>query len=304
MGAADLVPGVSGGTVALVVGIYGRLIDSLHAIAAAGVRLIRGDGRGALDALRHGPVLWLASLGVGMLTVILLAAGPLSAAVEAYPVPLAGLFVGLVLAAVVLCWRQLRAPSGGHRWIAAVAAAATFVLLGLSPAGGTSLDQATPLWWFFLGGAIAITAMILPGVSGSFLLVLLGLYTPVLGAVTERNVVVLMVFALGCATGLALSATTLRWLLVRFHDAVLAAMVGLMIGSIRILWPWPGGFESTALALPTASTWLVPTVLAGAGFVLVLGLDALASRLRGKEIDLAPAPEAEESRTSAGVTRP
>ena len=93
--------------------------------------------------------------------------------------------------------------------------------------------------------------MILPGISGSFLLVLMGLYAQVLGAVAERNFLVLGIFALGCATGLALASSALRWLLHHHHDLVIASMVGLMVGSIRILWPWPNGLDSTAMQLPT-----------------------------------------------------
>lgn len=280
MGAVDLVPGVSGGTVALVLGIYRHLIDALHSGVAVLVRLLRGDLAGARWALRHVPWLWIISLGVGMLSVIFLGAGPLQAAIENHPIALAGLFGGLITAAVVICWRQLQRPAIGHYPIAAVSAVITFVGLGLSPTAGADATITAPLWGFFLGGAIAITAMILPGISGSFLLLLMGLYPQVLGAVADRNILVMVVFALGCAVGLALSATTLRWLLHRYHDAVLAAMIGLMVGSIRILWPWPGGFESTDLGLPTAQNWLAPTLLAALGLVAVLGLDALATRLR------------------------
>lgn len=284
---ADLVPGVSGGTVALVLGIYRHLIDALHTLVAVLVHLLRGDVRGAGRTLRFVPWLWLVALGTGILGVVILMAGPLTTAIETYPVQLAGLFVGLIAAAVVLCWRQLRRASAHHVRVAAVVAVATFLLLGLSPASQVESTVTAPLWGFYVGGAIAITAMILPGISGSFLLVLMGLYAQVLTAITDRDLLVIGVFALGCATGLALSATTLRWLLMRYHDAVLAAMIGLMVGSLRILWPWPGGFESTTLALPTASTWAAPTALAVLGLVLVLGLDALAARLRSEDVSTA-----------------
>lgn len=142
------------------------------------------------------------------------------------------------------------------------------------------LEVTAPWWAFFLGGGIAICAMILPGISGSFLLVLMGLYAQVLGAVAERNILVLGIFALGCATGLALASSALRWLLHHHHDLVIASMVGLMIGSIRILWPWPNGLDSTAMQLPTGGEWLVPTLLAALGVVIVIGMEMLADRLR------------------------
>ena len=280
MGMVDLVPGVSGGTVALVLGIYRQLINALHTGVAVVVRLLRGDLKGAWWALRFVPWLWIGGLGLGILTVIFTAAGPIESALENYPMQLAGLFCGLVAASVVLCWRQLHDASGRHVQVVAVAAVVTFFALGISPAAGAESGATAPLWAFFVGGAIAITAMILPGISGSFLLLLMGLYAQVLGAVADRNLAVIAVFALGCAVGLALSASTLRWLLYRYHDLVLAAMIGLMVGSFRILWPWPGGLDTVELGLPTASSWLVPVAFAVTGLVVVLGLDAIAARFR------------------------
>lgn len=280
MGVVDLVPGVSGGTVALVLGIYRHLINALHAGVAVIVRLLRGDLKGAWWALKFVPWLWIGGLGLGILTVIFTVAGLIEGAIEDYPMQLAGLFSGLITASVILCWRQLMAPRGRHYQAAAVTAVVTFFALGISPVAGGSSAVTAPLWAFFVGGAIAITAMILPGISGSFLLLLMGLYAQVLGAVSDRNITVIAVFALGCATGLAVSASTLRWLLYRYHDMVLAAMIGLMIGSIRILWPWPGGLDSVELGLPTSSNWLMPVALAVTGLVVVLTLDAIAARLR------------------------
>lgn len=280
MGAADIVPGVSGGTIALVLGIYRQLIAALHTASSAARALLTGQPREALANLRAVPWLWLGSLGAGILTVIAVLSGPMEAALRAYPEQLAGLFVGLIAAAVVLCWRQLTGTTPAKLALAAASAVATFVLLGLAPSG-TGGSEGAPWWVFFGAGAIAICAMILPGISGSFLLVLMGMYAPVIGAVAHRDVGTLAVFALGCATGLALASSALHWLLNRFHDAVLAAMIGLMVGSIRILWPWPYGLDSTEIALPSPDAALVPTLLGIGGFALVLTLDAAARRLRG-----------------------
>lgn len=281
MGTADIVPGISGGTVALVLGIYGRLIEAIHSGVAVIVRLLHADLKGTGQALRRVPWVWLGALGVGILSMVLIASGPLSAALQTHPVQLAGLFLGLIVGAVILCWRQLDWPARSHYVAAAVMAVATFVLLGLSPAGASTGASAAPWWAFFLGGAIAICAMILPGISGSFLLVLMGLYAPVIGAVAERDLATMGIFALGCATGLALASSALRWLLHNHHDLVIASMVGLMVGSIRILWPWPHGLDSTVLELPVAHNWLVPTLLAVLGVLVVIGLEAVATRLRG-----------------------
>ncbi|MCB1260173.1 MAG: DUF368 domain-containing protein, partial [Acidimicrobiales bacterium] len=133
------------------------------------------------------------------------------------------------------------------------AAAVTFVVLGLRE--GTSDDvvaqTADPaIWAFFGAGAIAICAMILPGISGSFILVMLGMYGPVLGAVTDRDVVSLGVFLVGAVIGLALFSQALHWALNRHYDTVMAVLIGLMLGSMRVLWPWPDGVDSTAIGAP------------------------------------------------------
>lgn len=287
LGAVDLVPGVSGGTAALVLGIYRHLIASLHHISKTVLRGVRGDLPGARQGVRRIPALWLGGLGLGVLTVIFLLAGPLEYALTNHPVPLAGLFFGLIIAAVILCWRQLYSTTPLTFALVGVAAVATFLLLGLSPASTGASAEAPALWVFFGAGAIAICAMILPGISGSFLLVLMGMYAHVLAAVATRDFVVLGVFALGCAVGIGLAASGLNWLLKRYHDLVLASMIGLMIGSVRLLWPWPSGLGGTELGLPTLSTVWLPVLLGVGGFALVLGTDFIARKVRTDETPVA-----------------
>lgn len=283
MGAVDLVPGVSGGTAALVLGIYRHLISSVHHCAHTAVSFVRGDVRGGMGGLRRVPMLWLGGLALGILTVVLLLAGPLEHALEVYPVQLAGLFAGLVLAAILLCWRQLHTVTATSWLLAAVAAVATFLLLGLSPAGQGGVAPGQPWWVFFGAGAIAIIAMLVPGISGSFMLILMGMYPLVIGAVADRDLPVILVFVLGCAAGLALSGSALNWLLHHHHDLVMAPMIGLMVGSLRLLWPWPHGLGGSAMTWPTADTALAPVLLAVVGFGLVLGADLLARRIRSRD---------------------
>jgi putative membrane protein len=157
--------------------------------------------------------------------------------------------------------------------------AAFFVVLGLT--AGSSQDVASgdiPLWAFFLSGSIAICAMILPGVSGSFLLVVMGMYGAVLAAVNSRDIPVVAVFMLGCVVGLALFSQLLHWALATHYDTVMAVLIGLMLGSIRVLWPWPDGAESVALGVPDEAV-AVTVGLALFGFLLVLAVDAIAHRL-------------------------
>ncbi len=144
-------------------------------------------------------------------------------------------------------------------------AVSLFLVLGLKSdtevADGAAEIVTKPWWVFFLSGALAICAMILPGISGSFILVLIGMYTEVLGAVNDRDLVALGATAAGCVVGLALFSSLLTWALEHHHDLVIAAMVGLMLGSLRVLWPWPGGTNTTDLAAPSGDVW-VPILLA------------------------------------------
>ena len=171
--------------------------------------------------------------------------------------------------------------------VMAAAAVLTFVLLGLR--GGTSEESVAQvtdpsLLVFFGAGAVAICAMILPGISGSFLLVTLGMYSAVLSTVNERDLLPLVVFLLGCVTGLALFSQVLHWALEHHYDTVMAALIGLMLGSLRVLWPWPMGVESTALGAPEGPV-LLPVVLMVVGAVVVLGVELVSERIEGRTVE-------------------
>ena len=172
--------------------------------------------------------------------------------------------------------------------------ATMFLLLGLrsdTEVADNALEIVTEPWWvFFLAGAIAICAMILPGISGSFLLVVLGMYTEVLGAVNDRDFAVLIAFMLGCVVGLALFSTLLNWLLQRYHRWVLAAMIGLMLGSTRVLWPWPNGTNTTTMTLPRGDV-VVPVLLLVLGAAVVVIVDLVAVRF----VQVEPLAEHERS---------
>ena len=287
MGAADIVPGVSGGTVALVLGIYERLIRNVHTGAQSLKALLTGDLEGFGTTIRQVEWIWLLSLLAGILTAVFVLSSVLERLLDEQPVRMAALFFGLVAGSLTVAWRMIR--SVGPQQIATIVAVAValFLLLGLRSdtevAEGT-VEIVTKSWWiFFLAGALAICAMILPGISGSFILVMIGMYTEVLGAVNDRDLVVLAAFAVGCVVGLALFSTVLTWALEHHHDLVMAAMVGLMLGSLRVLWPWPLGTKTTDLNLPAGDV-AIPILLAIAGCALVIGVELVATRMHRRAL--------------------
>lgn len=243
IGTVEIIPGVSGGTVALIVGVYETLIDSAGHLARGVARAasdgVRGRGltraREEFAAVRWSVVL---PVGFGMIAAILAASAILAPIIETEPVASRALFAGLILASLVVPIRMV-----GGRWrmreyaIAAVGAVAGFLL--------TSLPQVDPLEpplpVVALAAAFAVCALVVPGVSGSFILLAVGMYAPTLAAVNERDLVYLGVFILGAMIGLGLFVSVLQWLLVHRRRVMLAMMTGLMLGSLRALWPWQEG---------------------------------------------------------------
>jgi putative membrane protein len=272
MGTADLVPGVSGGTIALVLGIYERLVFSVREGSSALGAALKAD----LSRTRHhlGQVEWgfIGPLLVGILTAVFVLSGVLERQLEERPVLLAGLFLGLVLGSVVIAWRLVHEQRGVHVVVALVVAVALFLVLG---AGAGRIPESPSVPVFFGAGAIAICAMILPGISGSLILVLVGMYAPVLGAVNDRNLTPVLVFVAGAVVGLALFSQILYWALRRHHDLVMAGLVGLMAGSTRILWPWPDGLTGPELGAP-AEDWPVVALAMALGAVAVAAISRLA----------------------------
>ena len=281
MGSADIVPGVSGGTVALVLGIYERLVRNIHTGAQALRAIVTGDVGGFRTRLGEIEWVWLISLLTGVLLAIAALSSVLEELLHEYPIRMAALFFGLVLGSLTIAWRMIRSVGGRELATIAGVAIVLFLVLGLKSdtevAEGTAEIVNEPWWVFFLSGALAICAMILPGISGSFILVLIGMYTEVLGAINDRDVAALGSLALGCIVGLALFSSVLTWALDRHHDLVIAAMVGLMLGSLRVLWPWPGGTNTTDLAAPSGDV-AVPVLLALGGAAVVLVVELVAVR--------------------------
>ena len=290
MGAADVVPGVSGGTVAFITGIYDELLRSIASIPAAALMLLRGR---IVDAWRAANATFLLVLLLGILTSVLSLARLITYLLDAHPIPVWSFFFGLILVSSHLVAKEIQRWNWSRCLSFILGAGFAYWITVASPVqlGSDPLS-------LFLAGAIAICAMILPGISGSFILVLLGLYAVVLGAVKSLDVLLLAVFASGCLVGLICFASLLRWLLVRWRDLSLAFLTGLMLGSLNKIWPWketltwrtdrhgeqlpmlqanllPGRFAEVSGQDPQL---LLAIALALGGIVLVLGLQWLAAR--------------------------
>jgi len=290
MGAADVVPGVSGGTIAFITGIYDELLRSIGAIPGAAMLLFRGRVR---EAWATANANFLLVLFGGILTSVFSLAKLITYLLEAHPIPVWSFFFGLILVSVHLVGKEIQ------RWDLS-----RIVGLILGVVFAYVITVAAPMQWsssslsLFFAGAIAICAMILPGISGSFILVLLGLYPVVLGAVKDLDLAVMAIFAAGCLVGILSFARVLSWMLDRWRDLTLTFLTGLMLGSLNKVWPWKETLtwriDSHGERIPMLEQNLLPgaygeltgqdpqlalaIVLAVAGIVLVLGLEWFAGR--------------------------
>ena len=231
MGAADMVPGVSGGTVAFITGIYEELIDSISAINLEAFHLLK-QGKLA-EFWKHINGTFLVVLLLGIVTSLLSLAKILTYLLENQPIPLWSFFFGLIIISAVLVLKEIKVwkPRVVIAGIIGIAIAYTITII--SPA--KTPDE---LWFVFICGAIAICAMILPGISGAFILLLLVKYEYIVSAVTNYDIPVIAVFAAGCITGLLSFARVVSWLLDKFYNTAVALLAGFMIGSLNKVWPW------------------------------------------------------------------
>ena len=231
MGAADIVPGVSGGTVAFITGIYPALLNSIRSFDLTAVQyLLRAELAGFW---RHVNGRFLLLLVAGIATSVFTLARWLSWVLEHYPEPLWGFFFGLILASAGVLLRRVshwRWP----QWLALLAGAGLALYIALAPGSGF----VTGLPGIFLAGFIAVCAMLLPGISGSFILLLLGMYSSVLAALRDFDFFFLGVFLAGAVLGLAVFSRLLHWLLQRFHTLAMALLTGFLSGSLVSIWPW------------------------------------------------------------------
>jgi putative membrane protein len=252
---------------ALIFGIYEELIHSLSAGFTAVLRVLRLDLDGMRSKLREINWILIGGLAVGVLAILVVGGKLVPYFLDTYPEQSRGLFFGLIIGSLAIPWLRMSGVSARHVVLAVLAATIAFILVGLPPR-----DFGSPgLIVTFLTAMAAITAMILPGVSGAHLLLVLGMYTPTFRAIDERDLGFIVVFALGAGLGLGAFAKFLNWLLARYHDATMAVLIGLMAGSLRALWPWVSG--DGMLQLPgVGDPVTVVIALAAAGLFAVSAL--------------------------------
>jgi len=231
MGSADVVPGVSGGTVAFISGIYEELVRSIRSFDADALRLLfRGDIR---NLWQHINGLFLTVLLAGIMTAFLSFARVILYLLKNHPEMLWAFFFGLIIASAIVVGRTV------GRWnLPVILSGIAGALLGYYVTVTAPGETTTALWFVFLSGMIAICAMILPGISGSFILVLMGKYEYLLTALKNLNFPVIIVFVSGAVIGLLSFSHLLNWTLRRYRDITIAVLTGIMIGSLNKVWPW------------------------------------------------------------------
>lgn len=295
IGIAEIIPGVSGGTIALIVGVYRALIESAGHLVRGIVTLVV-DGvrrRGQARSREHfAHVQWavILPLLVGMFAAVFLGAMLLAPLIDEHPEIARALFAGLIVTSLIVPIRMVGGRWRSTEWIGAIiAAAAAFALAGIPTA-----DPANPpLLLVAVAAAVAVCALVLPGVSGSFILLVVGMYQPTLQAVNDRDLVYLGTFAVGAIIGLSLFVSGLQWLLENRRRITLAVMTGLMVGSLRALWPWQsesGAAEAPGAGdVPAAVIAFVVGVLIVAVLLLVESMLVRRRSLEGTDV-LDPAP--------------
>ncbi|EOZ96667.1 putative membrane protein [Indibacter alkaliphilus LW1] len=231
MGAADIVPGVSGGSIALITGIYEQLLDSIKSIDAEALKLLFKAK--FVEFWQHINGKFLLTLLAGILFSIFSLSKLITYLMEEHPIPLWSFFCGLIIISAIIILRDIKGWTIAVILFLLIGIVFAYFVTGLPPTGSPDA-----LWFTFIAGAIAISAMILPGISGSFLLLILGQYERVLQAVNERDIVTLALFALGCVVGLLSFSRLISWFLKKYHALTIAFLSGIMLGSINKIWPW------------------------------------------------------------------
>ena len=287
MGAADVVPGVSGGTIAFISGIYEELLETISNFNIQALKVLTKEG--IKPFWKHINGNFIAALLFGIAISIISLAKLITYLLHTHPVLLWGFFFGLIVASVFLVGKKITQWKVPQVIALIIGTIIAFVISILNP-----MENPDTLWFVFISGAIAICAMILPGISGSFILLLLGSYELILSSVKDFKITTILTFILGCVVGLLSFSKFLNWLFKRFHDITIAVLTGFLIGSLNKIWPWKEVIStrenSKGEIVPFIETNILPTnfdgnpqltgviILALVGFGLIFGLEKLAKK--------------------------
>lgn len=296
MGAADVVPGVSGGTIAFISGIYGELIESIRSFDMEAVKYLFTLKLGKFWGKINGN--FLASVIAGIAVSIFSLARLMTYLLENHPIYIWSFFFGLIIASSLLVSKEVTRWRTGSVISLLAGIAAAYLITALSPAS-------TPdTWWFvMLSGAVAICAMILPGISGAFILLLLGKYMYIMDAVANLRIGIILLFVIGAAAGIISFSHFLSWLLRNHHNMTIALLTGFMIGSLNKVWPWkqvlstytdshgtehplmeanvlPSGYASLTGSDPL---FWEAIVMCAAGFLLIWGIERIGKRMKNTQ---------------------
>ncbi len=230
MGTADLVPGVSGGTIAFITGIYEELISTIANLGPTTIRDLFKEG--IVSTWKKYNINFLLALFIGIALAFLILSKTIHHLQETHPDHLMSFFLGLVLASTPLIWRSVGEKNKRNLGFGLLGVVAAAILTSLP----TAESIESPIYIAF-SGAVGICAMLLPGVSGSFILIILGAYAPVIAALVGFNFVIILAFAVGCITGLLAFSRLLKRVINNYHDQTLSVLVGFMLGALHVLWP-------------------------------------------------------------------
>lgn len=256
MGAADVVPGVSGGTIAFISGIYEELIESINKINFGALKVWKNEGFKSFWNHINGT--FFVFLFAGIIISIASLAKIVTYFLEVHPVLIWSFFFGLIIASVWLIGKTIKTWTLGAILMLLIGTLIAFYISSIE-----SVASVDAKWYIFLSGAIAICAMILPGISGSFILVLMGSYHLVLEAVKSRDLAVIGLFAVGCMVGLLTFARLLKYLFHNFKEVTIALLTGFMVGSLYKVWPWKikVGDEPLVIHSNGKEDWMMTNVL-------------------------------------------
>ncbi len=282
MGAADVVPGVSGGTIAFISGIYDELLDSINAFKPGLIKIWKEQGFKKVWETLNANFLVALILGIGISVLSLVKA--LSLALEHYPILVWSFFFGLVLASIIYVGKQITKWNFASFLSLIIGAVVAYLITQIQPAAGTS----PTVFYLILSGSLAICAMILPGISGSFILVLLGMYQVALTAIHQRELDKIAFLGIGAIVGLLVFSKVLKYVLERYRNATIALLTGFIVGALNKIWPWKEVLETVKVeekllvvkdksispfAYPGDNQLLYAIALASLGFVLILVLE-------------------------------